>query len=348
MLFELIDKMKIIEVKQRWPKDILRIEIMLGNTCNYKCWYCFPGSNEGTHGWPEYDQFVKNLEHLLTYYKENLDKKKFELHIIGGEPTIWSNFGRFIQHFKDNFDCAFSVGSNGSRTLRWWEQYGRCMDKVVLSCHHEKVDIDHFIKVADCLYDQGVIVTGLVLMDPNHWDRCLELVNKLKTSRRRWGINMQEIHHDNISYTAEQTEFLKKHVLRYPNPFWFFLNNKNTILKTSVVTEQGKTVSVKNNEIVLNKINNFYGWDCNLGVDSIFIRQDGFVAGACGNNLYNLDFQYNIKNKDFTEKFTPQLTSTTCNTIACRCQPESNLNKKLSQPVSLSSTVYPLHRYTNL
>ena len=53
--------MKIIEVKQRWPKDVLRIEIMLGNTCNYKCWYCFPGSNEGTHGWPEYDQFVKNL-----------------------------------------------------------------------------------------------------------------------------------------------------------------------------------------------------------------------------------------------------------------------------------------------
>lgn len=340
--------MKIVEIKQRWPINKLRIEIMLGNTCNYKCWYCFPGSNEGTHRWPDYDLFVKNLSHLLNYYKSNLGKDTFELHIIGGEPTIWPQFGEFIQYFKDNFNCIFSMSSNGSRTLRWWKQYGRYMDKVILSCHHESVDIDHYIKVADCLYDQKVIVTGLVLMDPNHWDKCMNLVEQLKTSDRRWGIDIQEIYHDTIQYTEEQKEILKKHRLRQANPIWFLLNNKHTLLKTSVVTDEGRTVDVKNNEIILKKINNFYGWDCNLGIDSLFIGKDGNLTGACGNNLYDLDFQYNIRDDDFLEKFTPRLRSTTCTKLGCWCQPESNLTKKLDQPVSLLSEVYLLHKYTSL
>jgi organic radical activating enzyme len=340
--------MKIIEVKHRWPKNKLRIEIMLGNTCNYKCWYCFPGSNEGTHRWPEYDLFVKNLEYLLNYYIKNLDKQTFELHIIGGEPTMWPEFGRFIEHFKNNFNCIFSMSSNGSRTLRWWEQYGKYMDKVILSCHHESVDIDHFIKVADCLYDQRVIITGLVLMDPNYWDKCMDLVTRLRKSRRRWGIDIQEIYHNTINYTEEQKEILKKHRLRQANPIWFLRNNKHTLLKTSVVTEDGRKINVKNNEIILKKINNFYGWDCNLGIDSLFIDKKGNLTGACGNNLYNLDFQYNIKDKNFIETFSPELRSTTCTKSSCWCQPESNLTKKLTQLDSPLSKVYLLHKYTNL
>lgn len=340
--------MKIVEVKQQWPRNKLRIEIMLGNTCNYKCWYCFPGSNEGTHRWPEYDLFVKNFDYLLKYYTKNLGKNKFELHIVGGEPTIWPDFGRFIKHFKDNFDCVFSMSSNGSRTLRWWEEYGRYMDKVILSCHHENVDVDHFINVADCLYEQRVIVTGLVLMDPYHWNKCMSLIEKLKDSKQRWGINMQEIHYENISYTPEQKEILKKHSLRNHNPLWFVLNNKHTILKTSVINEEGQKINVKNNEIILKKINNFYGWDCNLGIDSLFIDKDGNLTGACGNNLYDLDFRYNIRSENFIENFSPMLQSTTCTKISCWCQPESNLNKKIKGQSSSSSEVYPLHKYTNL
>jgi organic radical activating enzyme len=340
--------MKIVEVNQRWPENKLRIEIMLGNTCNYKCWYCFPGSNEGTDRWPEYDLFIKNLEHLLNYYINNLDKKTFELHIIGGEPTMWPDFGRFIQHFKDNFDCVFSMSSNGSRTLRWWKQYGKYMDKVILSCHHESVDIDHFIAVADCLYDQRVIITGLVLMDPNHWDKCMDLVERLKKSQRRWGIDAQEIYHSTISYNEEQIEILKKHRLRQANPFWFLINNKHTRLKTSVVTEDGSKINVKNNEIILKKINNFYGWDCNLGIDSLFINKDGYLQGACGNNLYNLDFKYNIRDKDFIGNFKPALRSTICSNLNCLCQPESNLTKKIIHSDLTLSKVHPLHRYTNL
>lgn len=34
-------------VENNQPSNVLRIEYMLGNVCNQKCSYCFPGSNEG-------------------------------------------------------------------------------------------------------------------------------------------------------------------------------------------------------------------------------------------------------------------------------------------------------------
>ena len=49
--------------------NVLSIEFMLGNLCNYKCSYCFPGSNEGDHPWPDYELLIKNLKHLLDTYK---------------------------------------------------------------------------------------------------------------------------------------------------------------------------------------------------------------------------------------------------------------------------------------
>ena len=41
--------------------DVLTIELMLGNLCNYKCSYCFPGSNEGDHPWANTDTLIKNI-----------------------------------------------------------------------------------------------------------------------------------------------------------------------------------------------------------------------------------------------------------------------------------------------
>ena len=321
--------MNVVKVLQKWPTDKLRIEMMIGNTCNYKCWYCFPGSNEGTHRWPEYEKFKINTHHLLTYYKQHLEKNTFEIHFVGGEPTLWPELGDYVKYLKENFNVITSMSTNGSRTLRWWKEYGKYFDKVIISCHYESIDVSHICDVGDILYDQNVIVTGLVLMDPDHWDQCWNIVEELKKSKRSWGIDLQEIYvrGKEINYSQEQIKLLKKFRFRQINLFHFLKNNKHTLLRTSVEFEDGNKKKVKNNEIILNKWNKFKGWDCNLGIDSIFISKEGFVTGACGEKLYNLDFRYNIMDQDFPKKFTPKLSTTTCYQENCWCQPESNLNK---------------------
>ena len=62
--------MNIVQVHNPQPKKILRIEFMIGNTCNFNCWYCFKGSHEGTHRWTDdMEQLVENFKHLFSKYK---------------------------------------------------------------------------------------------------------------------------------------------------------------------------------------------------------------------------------------------------------------------------------------
>ena len=99
--------MEIIEVKQNWPADTIRIDVSLGNYCNYKCWYCWPGSNDGTHKFPDFDLIVKNLSALLDYYLANSNKTKFDFNLLGGEATLWPRFVEFVAYFKSRYNCIF-------------------------------------------------------------------------------------------------------------------------------------------------------------------------------------------------------------------------------------------------
>ena len=57
------------------PKT-LRIEYMIGNTCNHKCWYCFKGSNEGEFRWTDdFDATTKReLEDSLPLFYATQNK----------------------------------------------------------------------------------------------------------------------------------------------------------------------------------------------------------------------------------------------------------------------------------
>ena len=157
--------MNIVQVHNPQPKNLLRIEFMIGNTCNFNCWYCFKGSHEGTHRWTDdMEQLVENFKHLFSKYRA-VGKEMLELHIVGGEPTLWPKLGEFVTEIRKHIPAYITISSNGSRTLRWWEKFGTVFDKILLSCHHKEVDIDHFIKVSDTLHEMGRSPNVMVLID---------------------------------------------------------------------------------------------------------------------------------------------------------------------------------------
>jgi MoaA/NifB/PqqE/SkfB family radical SAM enzyme len=320
--------MNIVKVESNKPANILRIELFLSNLCNYKCWYCFPGSNEGTHTWPDVNLVCANLSHLLDYYKNNLGKTKFYIHVIGGEPTMWSKFDVFVNYFKEKYNCIITMSSNGSRTIRWWEEHGHNFDEVLLSCHHEQVDINHYINVANTLYKKNVWATASVLMDPFAWDKCVSLVETLKKASIGWSVTTIEAYHHSIAYTADQKKYLLKNLKKLPNVFYYLKNKKLNHNNSTIYFENGRKKKVGPTWLSIKGLNKFYGWNCNVGIDTLYIDKNGDVTGACTVNLYDLDFKYNLFDKEFTNKFQPKLIPTTCNQIECRCQPEINCRKE--------------------
>lgn len=310
------------------PDEVFRISYMMSNLCNYKCSYCFPGSNEGTHLYnKDWSLVAKNINFLFDYYKQHTHKRKFDINITGGEPTLWPDLDKFCKTFKDRNDTFITLQSNGSRTLRWWNENGYVFDKVLLSAHHKEIDIDHFINVADTLYDQGVYVVVTVCMDPNGWDESVALIKKLESSKNRWYIRLQKLE-GNFTYTPDQVKFLKSPVVRLPNLIYAWKHRKKFYNKESKVKfDNGKIKQMSSHEISLNNWNHFKGWDCNLGVDSLFINLNGELTGTCSQKIYDKDFYYNINDTDFTEKFNPAITPTRCDNYGCYCVPEINMTK---------------------
>jgi len=333
--------MNITSVTNGWPSDTLRLDFSLGNICNYKCWYCDPMLNAGTDYWPDLELMKTNITHLINYYKEHTNKKKFDFYFIGGEPTHWKQLPDLIKWLKENFDCMINMSSNGSKKLDYWQKISPYFNRVTLSGHVDYVDIDHFRNVADLLYKNNVVVSASMMMDPrpDAWQKCIDYVEYLKGSKYKWTIRYVELVGHDIVYTPEQIAVMETHKARSVNLFWFLKNNKHYISKPKVVDDKGKTHKFKDNEVLLRKLNNFYGWDCSVGVDWVVIPRNGNITGTCGQLLYGQDAYYNFYSENFAEEFQPQIQYAKCNQLECVCGIETIMPKFKSN----NKKVIPIH-----
>jgi organic radical activating enzyme len=325
--------MEIIEVKQNWPDDSMRIDLTLGNVCNYSCWYCWPGCHEGTNKWPEFTLFVTNLSHLLDHYLKNTNKKKFEFHIMGGEITHWPKFFDLIEFLKERYNCIFILTTNASKKIEWWEKTTPYLDYVYISSHHQFCDAYHIRQVADLLYKRNTMVNVIVLMDPFEWNKCMDHVEIYKKSKYKWSIRYLEIIHDTVNYTQEQKKVLSTLRARKPNLWWFLKNNKSHRSNVKVVDTNNKVHKVSDEKIILERMNNFKGWECSVGVNWIAVTTNGTVSAICSNGLYANNEKFNIFETDFINKFNPKIQPTTCKMDACWCMFEANMPKRKVIPI---------------
>ena len=338
----------IVQVHNFEKPTKLRIEYMVGNTCNFKCSYCFPMAHAGTHKYfDDYDLLLKNMLHLMEHYSKN-GKTEFEVNYVGGEPTLWPRIAEFSRELKKHYNCFISINTNASRTLRWWDENGDAFDKIKMSCHHEQVDIDHYIAVADLLYEKGLNLNALVLMDSRHWDKCVGIIEKCKQSKYPWFVNAMEVYSE-YTYTPEQSKYISSCVKRRPSIWWILKHEKILGHNPKVTFENGTTKTVKRNWMSLNDLNRFKGWECNLGIDIINIQHDGKISGTCHMKLFGEQEYYNVYDQNFVEKFTPELKPVICEFEKCWCQPEQLLDKvKLDSKKVIPLLVeYPTNKYTS-
>ncbi len=345
--------MKPIKIVSTLKPNILEIRWNPNNVCNYKCEYCFPDSNTGDYSSPkDLDLVIKNFNHLIDQYKTKLGKTKIHLMMAGGEPTLWKDLALFIQEIKKENDIYITLNSNGSRTLRWWKEYGHLIDNAHLSYHISQADPDHMIAVADTLFEYNKKVTVKILMDRKYWQEGLDVIEYMKkNSKHKWFIMTSEvieqevmslagikvIDASDIQLTPEQKKFLKGSLKRIPSPLWLWKNRKLVfggqirLYESVAYFENGKSMKAKSNTYINNNWNGFEGWSCDIGLDSVYIHWNGEIKGSCQQTIYGLDYSYNILDTDFTEKFNPEFQASICSKKNCYCSPETHISKvKLS------------------
>jgi len=306
--------------------NVLSIEFMLGNLCNYKCSYCFPGSNEGDHPWPDYELLIKNLKYLLDTYKNN-GKDVFEFYLVGGEPTLWKKLPDLCKFLKSNYNAVIRLSTNGYKSSNWWKQHAKLFDAVEISVHHEYAKPHHIIDVGDALYREKTNLVANVLMDPAHWDKCKGILEMLRGSEKRWPIVAKWVHFNGESrYNSDQVQYLEKPLKRWPNLWWWFTLPYKEYYKLWVI-ENGKKKLVADNWLTLQGKNKFKGWICNLGVDHLEIFQTGRIGGNCKQKVYGRDSFYNLYDENFVREFSPNIKPIVCQKDICECGFETGINK---------------------
>jgi organic radical activating enzyme len=303
--------------------NVLKIEYMLGNTCNFRCSYCFPGSNEGNKSWPKYDIAIKNFKHLISKYN-----KPVLVYFVGGEVTLWKDFPRFCREIKKEFDVTITLSTNGSRKLPWWKRNIDCVDVVHVSLHHEYSNIKQIKQLMDFLYESCKESNVDVLMDPREFNKCVNIVEELKKESKPWTIIAKIVLFNGLSnYTTEQEKYFNNMYKRIPSMDWYKKAKKMEPGSITVATDSEQIQIHNDSWFALHGVNKFKGWKCNLGVDILKIEANGTMHGNCGEFLYGEKFKYNLYDKNFIKNFNPNIKSVICTKNLCPCSGEAGTTK---------------------
>lgn len=250
----------------------------LGNTCNFACSYCPSALHDSSVKWPD-PNAIKNF---ISKLKNTHPNKKIYFEFTGGEVTLYKHFIEICQ-FCSELGVKVGLISNGSRTLRYWEENKHFFDHVCLSFHPEFSDSEHFINVVEVLHND-VRTHVNIMMSPEKFDFCYEIANRVKNISNI-SMALQPLIHDFgdtlFDYTTEQKqvfdqqhELIVKHI-KYDKRFDYYRGAMKVIdSHSSYVSSAHRFISEKTND--------WSGWKCYAGVEQLIVDMDGyFYRGWC-------------------------------------------------------------------
>jgi organic radical activating enzyme len=132
------------------PTTHKTVEWILHNVCNYDCTYCGEENKIGDRRWKSLDIYKMYIDKLIKATGPN----PWFL-ITGGEPTLYPDFIELMAYLKSK-GAYICLSTNGSRTLRWWNEYkeANVLDSLYVSYHTERTsDHKHIANVLNLFHD---------------------------------------------------------------------------------------------------------------------------------------------------------------------------------------------------
>lgn len=286
-------------------QDWLLVTWDLSNKCNYRCSYCPSMFNDGSSGWPDWN----NVQRFIQQLNEKTNKQ-ICFRISGGEPTYW-------KHFYEMADCVKSYGnyfsflSNGSRDVEYFKYMSRVTDGLILSYHPEYSNKEHFVDLCNVM---NCPVAVNLMLTPSNFDEMLKVAEYLynNSSVAVWPkvvLDKVSMSNDIAPYTSKQRDTI--------NNWQYFRKLDDTKVHRGELLLNGKTVSA--NDLILQGLNKHKGWTCWSGVDQLNISFNG--------EIYKADCQVGGvvgTITDFELPTEPQI----CTKDSCNCLSDIYLRKE--------------------
>ncbi len=265
--------------------EYLIVQWNLGNVCNYSCTYCPTYLHSGTITWPELD-LIKNT---LLKIKNKFSDKNIIVEMLGGEITLYKDFIPMMEFLKDN-NFSSNILSNGSRTLRFWEDASPYLTRIGLTFHPEFSNQEHFLNLIDLLVKNNVVPYIKIAMIKEHFWNLVEF-QKLLFEKFPY-INVEMVllldKMNQFSYNGYYYDYSREEIN-------FLVNNDGNV-EGHLITEydNGTKESYTLNQVRDLGINKFTGFECGSKLSLITIDHKGNVSTSlCRQrsriSIYNID-----------------------------------------------------------
>jgi organic radical activating enzyme len=302
----------IVQLEKTMPEPFKKVEWRLSNTCNYDCGYCPDESKAGDEKHLDIDTNKQVVDKLCKLF----NGERIQFTFTGGEPTLYPNLYELFSYIKSkNKDHQIRTFTNGSRTIKWWENFVRepVIDFIMFTYHQSQVkNIDDFVGVVNSLHNTNI--QGLVFFTCTHDDfddtlSCLHYISD------RVGIDchLKKIHGPILNnYTVDQTEkFIENRVISGKRQGKQGTYNQDYDLYVQTKYHDGSIENIHDpQEFLARGQNRFLFWDCDIGKDRIVIYSDRVYKAICqiGNLMYTV-----------YDDFVPVTESTKCPFMTCTC-----------------------------
>lgn len=167
------------------------MNIMITDYCNLSCEYCF-AKNEMTK---DGEITLENFNYILNFLKHSNEQS---VNLIGGEPTLHSDFGQILNMIKECDFKAVNIYTNGlfgKKVLETIYNFNMSVPiNLIINLNSPKIigDIAYNKILSNMkeLIHRGVsIVLGLNLFEPNYdYDFFFDAVYNLNIQKVRWSV----------------------------------------------------------------------------------------------------------------------------------------------------------------
>lgn len=303
------------KVESRWGhQDYIKVEWNLGKRCNYDCSYCPAAIHDNESPHTDLEILKRTVDKLATL------PKPVRLSLTGGEPCVHPHIEQLIAYIKQK-NIWLSITTNGTRKYLWYSM--QQVDQYVFSLHFEY----DWINVLSTIKNVSDISSGTQTMVHvmAHQDKMKDVrsaVDMLSFNsipyvirRVRWTEGDHDLF-DDMKYDQNDLDWILEHTA--------------TVKPNCIIHVDGSTKEYHANDIIKLHLNQFKGWSCNAGLESLMINWDGDVHRATcrvGGSLGN------IYNGTFTVPAQPII----CDRNYCTCAADIPLTKFRLSDMSVRS-----------
>ena len=256
--------------------NIVLVDWMLGNACNYACSYCPDALHDGSIRWQKPDDIRSMFRSLKRHYADGMGREVW-LQFTGGEPTMHPQIVPLLDEAAD-LGLSVSLISNAGRTRRFWERIIDRLDNVILTYHHEFAEHEHFIDVAARLADAMPVHVN-VTVHPDRFDAIVARAKEIAAIIPTASISLKPLRvgfgDELYDYSDDQLRRLEQ---RLTHPV-----RRDARIPRSVMafeTGTGKTETRRANEFIMTKTNRWKGYVCEAGLESLRVHGNGAITRA--------------------------------------------------------------------